>query len=126
MVVCRDPNLYFVDLNGGAPERFPIDRGSRCSFSSDGKSMLYTRKGDEDYYWKRYKGGQYQDIWKFSFETKQFTPVTDYVGKNSYPMWIGDKMYLRVRPGQRALQSLGHGPDQPQGYASSPPSPTSM
>jgi tricorn protease len=93
MVVSRDPNLYFVDLNGGAPERFPIDRGTRCSFSSDGKSMLYTRKGDEDYYWKRYKGGQYQDIWKFSFETKQFTPVTDYVGKNSYPMWVGDKLY---------------------------------
>ena len=93
-VIMRDPNLYFVDTDGNAPERFPLDRGVRCSFSKDGSSMVYVRKGSEDYYWKRYKGGRYPDIWMYNFTTNAFKQVTTYVGKNAYPMWIGDKMYF--------------------------------
>ncbi len=93
-VVGRDPNLYFVDREGSAPERFPLDRGVLCSFSPDGKKLLYNRRGNEEYYWKRYKGGQYQDIWMYDFAANTFTPVSDYVGKNSYPMWVGDTMYF--------------------------------
>jgi len=92
--VSRDPNLYFASLSGSAPQRFPLDRGLLCSFSPDGKRILYCRKGQEEYYWKRYKGGWYQDIWMYEFESRTFTPVSDYVGKNSYPMWIGDSMYF--------------------------------
>ncbi len=92
--ISRDPELYFVNKDGSAPERFPIDRGELCSFNPDGSKMLYCRKGNEEYYWKRYKGGQYQDIWMYDFKQNQFTPVSDYVGKNSYPMWIGNTMYF--------------------------------
>jgi tricorn protease len=93
-VIGRDPNLYFVAREGSAPERFPLDRGVLCSFSPEGKKILYCRRGDEEYYWKRYKGGRYQDIWMYDFSTKAFTPISDFVGKNSYPMWIGDSMYF--------------------------------
>ena len=92
--IMRDPNLYFVDRNGSAPERFPIDRGVDCSFSSDGNSILYVRKGREDYYWKRYKGGMYPDIWMYNFNENKFTPITKYIGTNAYPMWIGNDMYF--------------------------------
>ncbi len=91
--VGRDPNLYFVDRNGSAPERFPIDRGRLCSFAPDGKRMVYQRKGDEEYYWKRYKGGWHTDIWMYDFPSKTFTPLSSYVGKNAYPMWINDALY---------------------------------
>jgi tricorn protease len=90
--VIRDPNLYFVSRKGSAPERFPFERGVLCSFSADGRSILYSRKGQEEYYWKRYKGGRYQDIWRYDFTTNSFTPVSDYVGKNSYPLWVGNTM----------------------------------
>jgi len=93
-VIGRDPNLYFVSRAGTVPERFPLDRGVLCSFSPDGRKILYARRGSEEYYWKRYKGGQYQDIWMYDFKTKVFAPVTDYVGKNAYPMWIGGAMYF--------------------------------
>jgi tricorn protease len=93
-VIGRDPNLYFVNKDGSAPERFPIDRGRLCSFSRDGKKMLYCRKGDEEYYWKRYKGGRFVDIWMYDFETGKFTPISDYIGKNAYPMWVENKMYF--------------------------------
>jgi tricorn protease len=91
--ITRTTNLYFVDKNGSALERFPIDRGTMCSFSADGKKMVYVRKGNEEYNWKRYKGGEHTDIWLYDFETKNFTLLTDYVGKNAYPMWIGNAMY---------------------------------
>lgn len=90
----RDPNLYFVSVEGSALERFPLDRGVLVSFSPDGRKILYCRRGDEEYYWKRYKGGRYQDIWMYDFDKRLFKPVSDYVGKNSYPMWIGDFMYF--------------------------------
>ncbi|MFA7228254.1 MAG: hypothetical protein WC061_04400, partial [Melioribacteraceae bacterium] len=90
----RDPRLYFVNRNGSAPERLPVDRGILCSFNSDGSKMIYNRKGVEEYYWKRYKGGQYVDIWMYDFIKNEFTPISDYVGKNAYPMWMGDKLYF--------------------------------
>ncbi len=93
-VVGRDPNLYTVSVNGGAPRRFPLDRGLLVSYSPDGRKFLYARRGNEEYYWKRYKGGQYQDIWMYDADAKKYTPVSDYVGKNAYPMWIGDTMYF--------------------------------
>ena len=93
-VIGRDPNLFSISIRGGAPERLPLDRGVLISFSPDGRSFLYCRRGDEEYYWKRYKGGRYQDIWLYDGNTKKYTAVSDYVGKNSYPMWIGNIMYF--------------------------------
>ncbi len=37
--IMRDPNLYFVDKDGSAPQRFPLDRGVDCSFSPDGNKI---------------------------------------------------------------------------------------
>jgi tricorn protease len=93
-VVGRDPDLYSVSVKGGAPERLPLDRGVLISFMPDEHKFLYCRRGNEEYYWKRYKGGQYQDIWMYDAVAKTYTPVTDYVGKNSYPMWAGGLMYF--------------------------------
>ncbi len=90
----RDPQLYWVALDGSVPERLPVDRGTLCSFSADGGRMFFTRKGNEEYQWKRYKGGQHTDIWHYDFATGKFTPVSDYTGKNAYPMWIGDALYF--------------------------------
>ena len=93
-VVGRDPNLYAVPVTGGAPQRLPLDRGVLVSFVPEEHKFLFCRRGNEEYYWKRYKGGQYQDIWLYDAVAKTYAPVTDYVGKNSYPMWAGGLMYF--------------------------------
>ncbi len=102
----RDPNLYFVDKDGSAPERFPIDRGRLCSFSPGGNKMVYQRKGDEEYQRKRYKGGQHPDIWMYNFSTNKFTTISDYVGKNAYPMWIGDNTMYFVSDRTNGISNL--------------------
>ena len=93
-VVGRDPNLFSVGVKGGAPVRLPLDRGVLVSFIPEKHQFLFCRRGNEEYYWKRYKGGQYQDIWLYDAVAKTYAPVTDYVGKNSYPMWAGGLMYF--------------------------------
>jgi tricorn protease len=104
--ITRDPKLFWVKMDGTAPERLPIDRGTLCSFSADGGEMLYNRRGNEEYQWKRYKGGQYTDIWRFNFASRRFIPVSDYVGKNAYPMWIGGIMYFVSDRGEGGVANL--------------------
>ncbi|MDD8024911.1 MAG: S41 family peptidase [Acidobacteriota bacterium] len=87
----RDPALYSVSRRGGAPVRL-VDRGVLISFMPEEHKFLYNRRGAEEYYWKRYKGGQYMDIWMYDAAAKTYAPVTDYVGRNSYPMWINGLM----------------------------------
>lgn len=98
--------LYEVSPEGTIPEKLPVPRGVLCSFSPDGNKMVYNRRGREEYYWKRYKGGQYQDIWLYDFTLKKFMPLTDYVGKNAYPMWIGSKMYFVSDRGEHGIANL--------------------
>ena len=43
-IVGRDPNLFAVSIKGGAPRRFPIERGVLISFSPDGKKFLYNQR----------------------------------------------------------------------------------
>jgi tricorn protease len=98
--------LYAVSPEGELAEPLPIERGTLCSFSPDGNQMVYNRRGNEEYYWKRYKGGQYTDIWLYDFRSKQFTALTDYVGKNAYPMWIGNRMYFVSDRGAGGIANL--------------------
>jgi tricorn protease len=55
--------LYTVSPAGELSEPMPMDRGILASYSPDGTKLAYNRRGNEEYYWKRYKGGQYPDIW---------------------------------------------------------------
>ncbi|HPN36718.1 MAG TPA: S41 family peptidase [bacterium] len=86
--------LYAVSIEGEWPEQLPVPQGILASYSPDGKKLAYCPKGREEYYWKRYKGGQYVDLWLYDFTTKEYTDLTDYVGKSAYPMWIDDKLYF--------------------------------
>ncbi|MGE5360323.1 MAG: S41 family peptidase [Bacteroidales bacterium] len=98
--------LFAVPVDGGYPEQLPPDRATLCSYSPDGSKLAYNRKGNEEYYWKRYKGGQYVDLWLYDFATKQYTALTDYVGKNAYPMFAGGKLYFVSDRGPNGISNL--------------------
>ena len=100
------PRLYSVSPEGELPEPLPPERGVVASYSPDGTKLAYNRRGDEEYYWKRYKGGQYQDIWLYDFGTKSFAPLTDYVGKNSYPMWAGSGLLFVTDRASKGVANL--------------------
>jgi tricorn protease len=98
--------LFSVNAKGGPLEPLPVERGILCSFNADGTKMVYNRRGNEEYYWKRYKGGQYTDIWLYDFKANTFQALTDYVGKNAYPMWIGNLTYFVSDRGPKGVANL--------------------
>ncbi len=98
--------LYTVDLQGHEPAALPIPKGTQGAFSADGTQLLYNPKGNEDYYWKRYKGGQYPEIWLADLKAKSHTKLTDYVGKNAYPMWTATGQALFISDRDNGISNL--------------------
>jgi tricorn protease len=86
--------LFTVDRSGGPSEQLPLPRGGFCSFSPDGKSMAFNRVFREFRTWKRYRGGQADEIWIHNFDTKATTNITSNPAQDIIPMWAGTKVYF--------------------------------
>lgn len=86
--------LTLARIDGGVPETLPLPRGGWCSFSPDGKQLVYNRVFREFRTWKRYRGGQADDLWLYDFEAKQTTRLMDEPAQDLFPMWRGDKIYF--------------------------------
>ncbi len=86
--------LFFVTVDGTKPEQLPLPRGGFGSFSPDGKKLAYNRVFREFRTWKRYRGGQADDIWIYNFETRQTVNITNNPAQDIIPMWHGDTIYF--------------------------------
>ncbi len=85
--------LYTVPVEGGYPTDIGLDKASRISYNPAGNDFAYTRMMREDRPNKRYKGGWAMDVWYGDLNTMQFKKLTDFVGTDNFPMWIGDRVY---------------------------------
>ncbi len=86
--------LYTVNVAGGPPEQLPLPRGGWCSYSPDGRQLAYNRVFREFRTWKRYRGGQADEIWLYDFASRQTTRLTDDPAQDLFPMWRGDRIYF--------------------------------
>jgi tricorn protease len=86
--------LYLASVDGGMPEQLPLPRGGFSSYSPDGKKLAYNRVFREFRTWKRYRGGQADDIWIYDFETKQTVDITNNPAQDIFPMWSGNTVYF--------------------------------
>ncbi len=86
--------LTLARVDGGVPEELPLPRGGWCSFSPDKKKLAYNRVFREFRTWKRYRGGQADEIWIYDFETKKTEKITQDNAQDIYPMWAGDRIYF--------------------------------
>ncbi|MFN8012670.1 MAG: S41 family peptidase [Holophagaceae bacterium] len=105
--------LYTVHLEGHEPEALPVPRGVQGAFMGDTQHLLYSPRGHvynpygpEEYYWKRYKGGMHQEIWKLEPGAQAPAQLTDYVGKNAYPMWAGGQVLFVSDRGPKGIANL--------------------
>lgn len=95
----KEPNafkgqLFLASVDGGLPEQLPLPRGGFGTFSPDGKKLAYNRVFREFRTWKRYRGGQVDDVWIYDFETKKTTNVTNNPAQDIIPMWHGNTIYF--------------------------------
>jgi tricorn protease len=86
--------LTLAKVGGGIPETLPLPRGGWCSFSPDGKRLAYNRVFREFRTWKRYRGGQADEIWLYDFESAATTKLTSDPAQDIFPMWHGDRIYF--------------------------------
>lgn len=86
--------LFWVSVDGGLPEELPLPRAGFASLSPDGKKLAYNRVFREFRTWKRYRGGQADDIWIYDFQTKKIENITNNPGQDIIPMWYQDKIYF--------------------------------
>lgn len=86
--------LTLAKLDGGLPEVLPLPRGGWCSFSPDGKQLAYNRVFREFRTWKRYRGGQADDIWIYNFENKTTERLAADPAQDIFPMWRGQRIYF--------------------------------
>lgn len=86
--------LFLVPDEGGLSEPLPLPRGGFCSYSPDLKKMAYNRVFREFRTWKRYRGGQADDIWIYDFDAKETVNITDNPAQDIFPMWAGDRIYF--------------------------------
>jgi tricorn protease len=87
-------DLLLVTTEGGLSRQLPLPRGGFCSYSPDGKKLAYNRIFREFRTWKRYRGGQADDIWVYDFDSKQTINITNNPAQDVFPMWTGDKIYF--------------------------------
>jgi tricorn protease len=98
--------LFSVSIEGGLPERLPIDKGGLTSFSPDGTKIAYNRIFRNFRTWKRYTGGMAQDIAIYDFKNNTYERLTDYPGVDTYPMWHGDTIYFGSDRGPEKRMNL--------------------
>lgn len=88
-------NLFEISIEGGIPQPLNIGQASHCSFSPDGKKLVYNRHPLMFWWWKRYKGSLNTDVWFYDGEKKYFEKLTNYPGNDSWPMWgENDNIYF--------------------------------
>jgi len=98
--------LYLVSINGNLPEQLPLPRGGFCSYSPDKSKLAYNRIFREFRTWKRYRGGQADDIWIYDFKNKSTTNITNNPSQDIFPMWEQNKIYfISDRDGRMNLYS---------------------
>jgi tricorn protease len=97
---------FVVSVNGGLPERLPIDKGGLMSFSPDGTRMAYNRIFRNFRTWKRYTGGMAQDIWIYNFTSNHIEQIPHTEWTDTFPMWYQDTIYFASDRGQEHRLNL--------------------
>ena len=89
----RAPKLFTVPAVGGQPSEVPVPFGAFGAVDPTGEWLAYTPYMHSEFStWRRYQGGNAQDVWLFNLKTKASRRVTDYAGDDALPMWNGGEL----------------------------------
>lgn len=89
----RMQRLWFVDFEGGMPERTDVQEAADLTFNADGSKMAFTRVASHQYNWRRYRGGTQGRIAFWDFQAKSYTEIPTGREQSYFPMWVGDTVY---------------------------------
>lgn len=90
--VPRSFGLYSMPVDGGLPQKLPLEFAAAASYSPDGKSIALTRILRFDEAWFRYQGGQKNEIWIGDLSKKEFRIFYQNRFTSEYPVWAGNEI----------------------------------
>ncbi|SNT30836.1 tricorn protease [Granulicella rosea] len=91
----------------GEQETVPLATGSEAAYSTDGKSLFFTRFEKQFSYTKRYQGGWPETIWRFDGHSEAVPLTGDFAGTSHNPMfWNGRVYFLSDRDGVMNVYSM--------------------
>lgn len=104
----NDKRLYLQSPAGGLPELIELEPAAWISYEPNGNRVVYQRFGLEFHTWKRYQGGLAEDLYVGTLQPLQMKQVTNYDGKDAFPMWHSDGRiyFLTDRWGRANLASM--------------------
>jgi tricorn protease len=86
--------MFTSNVNGGLPNKLALDQAGYGYMSPDGKKIAYNRVFREYRTWKRYRGGQADDIWIYDWASGDLENITNNTAQDVMPMWSGNKIYF--------------------------------
>jgi tricorn protease len=88
-----DPSLVLIGSHGER-EQLPLATGEEAAYSSDGKTLFFTRLENQGSHTKRYKGGFIEHIWRWDGHGEAVPLTTDYAGTSHDPMFSNGRIYF--------------------------------
>ncbi len=90
----RYNKIFLISPDGSGLEEMIMYDAARGSFSPNGSIIAYNKDEQDNATWKRYKGGRAQEIYTYDLTTNVETNISNYLGSDRFPMWIGDKIFF--------------------------------
>ncbi len=90
----RYSRLYKISVNGGLPEKLPMEYGDFASLNSDASKIVYQPSNREFATWKRYRGGMASQLWIYDLKNNKSEKITEFAGADALPMWHGNTIYF--------------------------------
>ena len=101
-----DPKLVLLDGHGG-DELLPLAQGAEAAYSSDGRTLFFTRWRKQPSSTKRYQGGYNENIWRFNGADEAVPLTADWAGTSRNPMFWNERVYfLSDRDGVMNVYSI--------------------
>lgn len=107
----RSFSLSTKAIEGGVPERWPLEFAAWASPSPDGKRFAFTRINRADEAWFRYEGGCANSIWVGSRDGSSFTKIAESKFTNEYPIWVADRIGFVRDEGNGTFSLMSCQPD---------------
>jgi tricorn protease len=88
-----DPKLVLLDDHGGR-EIVPLAEGAQAAYSSDGRTLYFTRWHKQPSATKRYQGGYNETLWRFDGRGEAVPLTADWAGTSTNPMFWNQRLYF--------------------------------
>jgi len=91
----------------GAQTIVPLAQAAEASYSSDGRTLFFTRFRRQSSSTKRYRGGTAENIWRYDGAAEAVPLTADWSGTSHNPMfWDGRLYFLSDRDGVMNVYSI--------------------